>query len=237
MTLDITRIPKDIWLGIFILLNEHDLVHIKRVNKLFYSYVSHIYNNINIDINDIRVILENSQYLRLQKYIQLYNNNKYFKKNAKRKHILKLGNNLEYACKSGDTNLVYFIIRIGVKNWNDGLLSACYAGNIEIVNLMILKGANYWNGGLIYACKGNNIEIVNLMIDKGANDWNGGLLHACCCGNIEIFNLMIHKGANNWNGGLFIACFYGNIKIVKLLIYHGAKRCDNCNNSKHPELQ
>lgn len=104
--------------------------------------------------------------------------------------------------------------------------NSCWGGHMEIVKYLIKKGVKDWNHGLHNACEGGHMKIVKLMIKKGANDWNEGMLWACWGGHIEIVKLMISKGANNWNKGLFGACEGGQLECVKYMIGKGADKWD-----------
>ena len=110
------------------------------------------------------------------------------------------------AVELGHTNIMNFLIKQGVNDWNAGLQGACQGGHMELIELFINKGANSWNWGLFGAACNGHMNAVQLMIDKGANDWNTGLLH-CLRGFLsfydkpeldykEIINLMIDKGAD-----------------------------------------
>ncbi len=202
-------------------LSQKQLLQLKLVNKLFKSIIdkfaddqlSHIKSLFANEIEQLKYICRNGNYLLIGECFQNMNKN------------VKFWNDMMYeACQGGYLEIVKLMIEKGANNWNWGLYGACRGGHMEIVKFMIEKGADNWNWGLC----GGHMEIVKLMIEKGANGWNVGLFRTCRSGHMEIVKLMIEKGANNWNWGLEGACFGGHMEIVKLMIEKGATQCNHC---------
>lgn len=116
--------------------------------------------------------------------------------------VMMLGRKINFnvgfyeACRSGNKNIIDYMIRLGAKDWNIGLQGACHGGNMLVIKLMIIKGADDWNRGLQGACQGGYMNIVEYMIDRGADNWNIGLYGACQGNQHNMIMEMIEKGAN-----------------------------------------
>lgn len=153
---------------------------------------------------------------------------------------------LRMACKSGNMDLVKYIIEIiDAKpsidrnyDWNRYLINACYGGNVEIIDLCIEKGADCWNQCAVTACESknsNSLDIYKFMVEKGTNTelmFCSCLREACKIGNVEIAKLLIGNinflalGADKLDKCFEKACYGGNIEIIELMINKGS---DNWN--------
>lgn len=148
---------------------------------------------------------------------------------------------LKYACKSGNLNLVKYLIEQKEVDVNeDNTLSLCYAckyNYIEIVKYLIEKNANIDDSyAMINACLHGYDDIVQLLIDNGGdvnieffNEWYEEIYYpityAVENNHLSTVELLIKHNANihiDDESSLSIACQKGYVEIVKLLIKNGA---------------
>ncbi len=118
---------------------------------------------------------------------------------------------LYYACESGNTQLINFVLRLD-KDLNGGMLGACKGGHIKVV--IKLKGMVpkhqldklSYVSGFIEACKGEYITIAKMMIKY-------------------IINTSYDKKTShhNWNKCYYAARKINNKYLIKL-IQHARKR-------------
>ncbi len=148
-------------------LPQKQLLQLKLVNKQFKSIIdkiaanqlSHIKSLFTDEIEQLKYICRNGNYLLIGGCFQNMNKN------------VQFWNDMMYgACLGGHMEIVKYMIEKGANNWNVGLYDACEGGHMEIVNFIIKKGADGWNWGLRGACQGGHMEIVKLIIEKGATE-------------------------------------------------------------------
>lgn len=146
----------------------------------------------------------------------------------------------EKACKSGNIDLVYFIIEHYKKNlnleWNwvklgeTAFKNACSSGNFDIIDLIIDNTPTCYESfecdcgrncnidfyeGMIGASSSNQIQVVYYMIENGARNWTKCLNAACSGGHIEIVKFMIKKGAYIHDNTICVACENGYVDIFR----------------------
>jgi ankyrin repeat protein len=134
------------------------------------------------------------------------------------------------ACMDGNFELIELLLKLGLNNFESGLIGGCTSGHEDVVKMMIDKGAMDFGVGMKTACEEGYEGVVNLLIanmpptvtnftfdDKGT-PFDQGLEGACISGNMMLAKLMISKGANHWNQGMLRSCENGHIRVVELMI-------------------
>lgn len=157
-------------------------------------------------------------------------------------------NILQYACKSGNVEIINTIdtacismYSTGVISvmWSHGLIGACEGGHIEIFkqyqNKTALSGS-FFDKCLNAACEhGGNIDLVKFIIDQGTTVDNEHLNHACRGNNLEIVKFLIKQcNSVDWKNIINEACYgtspdifeyamtkYKNTQKRKLSLYNG----------------
>lgn len=105
-----------------------------------------------------------------------------------------LANGLFGACKRGQRDMALFLIKNGVKLYDQGLHGACYGGQLEMAKLMVSFGATEFNDALYYSCAHRQLQLAEFMIDQGANNWSSMLSVVLRAGNEQLdFFKMIYK--------------------------------------------
>ena len=128
------------------------------------------------------------------------------------------------ACKSGNLEMVKYLLDKYTHEINDGLETACYEGHLEIVKYLVEHGADNFNDGL---CSTGHLKIAEYLVECGANDFNKALHNACLMGRLDIAKYLVKCGANNFNDGSCSACYGDQLDTVKYMIECGANNFDD----------
>eukprot|EP00833_Pecoramyces_ruminatium_P017664 jgi/Orpsp1_1/1191696/evm.model.d7180000087892.1 len=148
---------------------------------------------------------------------------------------------LFFACKSGNENLVRFLIYTGkYRNSTSEKPSFFICKNEKTIKFRINRENRDGETPLFYACQSENENenenIVKFLVELGADIHKGGILHeatpifnACAYGNGNIVKYLVKLGADvnikyGYSGDtlLHIFCERGDEKLVKYLIDWGA---------------
>ncbi|KAG4089402.1 ankyrin repeat-containing domain protein [Neocallimastix lanati (nom. inval.)] len=142
--------------------------------------------------------------------------------------------------KSGNENLVKYLVEIGADYGETPLFDACYSGNENLVKYLVENGVdinkkNRWaKTPLFIACEKRNEKIINYLVEQGAdvnegNNWAETPLHnACNNENEDMIKYLVENGADinkkdRWaKAPLLIACNKENENIIKYLVEKGA---------------
>ncbi|KAL6625919.1 ankyrin [Neocallimastix sp. 'constans'] len=192
--------------------NETQLLNIIFDNSKFYDNefiktLLFLYKyKTSISVTDLNRIMSNNQYIITTNYSE-ENFQDYFESHS--------GNTpLFYACKSGNENLVKYLVKLGadVKKINHEketpLFMACNSGNENLVKYLvelevdITIESTRGETALFNACKSKNEKIVKLLIEHGAdtnkeNEWaETPLFFACKNGNEKMIEYLVEQGAD-----------------------------------------
>ncbi|KAG9329486.1 hypothetical protein JZ751_004495 [Albula glossodonta] len=134
---------------------------------------------------------------------------------------------LHWACSAGHSDIVYFLLDLGV-------------GRDEIVRALINKGAQInsvnHNGctPLHYAASKDRYEIAVMLLENGADPnvtdklESTPLHRASAKGNYRLIQLLLSQSASTniqdseGNTALHLACDEERVEVAKLLVEHGA---------------
>lgn len=145
---------------------------------------------------------------------------------------------IEYACESGNRELVDFLIarmqhvtdlELDLHFLESCLYAACKGGHREIADIFIARGANLAEG-IRGACEGKHVALAEQMFAATNYNYNLiGMQGVCRCGDLEFYEKFkkILKIPNAWSDYLIDACIGGNIEIVKDVILHCDYSFDN----------
>ena len=126
--------------------------------------------------------------------------------------------NMQYACETGDLELVKMIESNIRKSFQIfGLDKDKILEEEEMKEAGKEKDKIYWNRALFGACSSANLEMVKYIISKGANSWKGSIKYACKGENHFFFFQHKSHYKKNQKGG--------NLKILQILI-------DNCDENE-----
>jgi hypothetical protein len=150
-----------------------------------------------------------------------------------------------HACRNGNIELVKFMIKRGIKNFNIGFVRASKYGHIDIVRLIVdiilqklsevkqkkcadvVANAIHHNNcifKLAIECAIINlhINVVMLLVHCYPHGLNDALYKACCLEYIDVAKLMIEKGADDFCEGMYSAVCCGKLESIKLMFEHKA---------------
>jgi hypothetical protein len=151
------------------------------------------------------------------------------------------------ACRSGNWDLVMYLISLGRDDWELGLYGACFGGHKNLVDFFISKGAIYFDGGLYGACKGGHLHLIKFLISENKSiyrvmyrkimysgipygyyiDLEQAFITACTYGHIDIVKYMLKIGTYDMNKGLYASLEHKwniqrDYEIANYLIRQGA---------------
>jgi len=161
------------------------------------------------------------------------------------------------ACRSGDYNLMrkiaklssfsilcyslskaihdgcsYYIIKelikLGINDFNEGLLASCSRDNLTYAKLMIENGANIYEC-FMESCENEMNNSFILLSDLVTDSQNlNGFRKACTLHKQYVASILIEKRRYNLNTYLKIACECGNLEIAIKLVLIGADNFSEC---------
>jgi len=101
---------------------------------------------------------------------------------------------LEDACKTGNIEIVKFLLSLNANNYDAAFISACQYGYLDIVKLFYPYIKNITNGFQL-ACQCNNINVVKFLIkDIKIEEMEELFYHAVTNEYIEIVELFLNSG-------------------------------------------
>ena len=128
---------------------------------------------------------------------------------------------VDIAARAGYKEIVEWMFRLGVSNYDWIMKLAASGGHEEIVQLMLDKGADEYGNAMMLAAKGGHKDIMQLMIDKGAKNYSHAMGYAATGGYMEVVLWMINLGASDYKWALEQAAGGGHKEIVQLILDKG----------------
>ena len=108
--------------------------------------------------------------------------------------------NFNFLCKTGNLQLVKYIVEKGIKLNSEELQYACTSGNLELVKYIVEKGFNKYNTAIYGACISKNIEIIKYLVEElNIPITMDNIIFACKFNNSEIINYLIVKSPESYN--------------------------------------
>ena len=145
-----------------------------------------------------------------------------------------LHNNLYFACKNGQLDVVSLILSKGIITSCNSFEVSCENEHIEVVKFLLLHPIEDLqfciDDTLQTVCKNGNKELIKLIIDKGVKNFGKGLYGAIIGGHKDIINMMIEKNPNTsrvgeekhfFDWGLEGACQVGDNPLIDFMIKNG----------------
>ncbi len=116
-----------------------------------------------------------------------------------------------------DDNQFEYLYKLGLTNFNEGIICAIKLDDTNIINRYINVGFNDWNFALIQSVTYGNTNMMEYFISKGASNFNGALVEAIKTNNDMLIEFFINKGAGK-SDIVFAAAFeHGSKELMSRL--------------------
>ena len=139
------------------------------------------------------------------------------------------------AIRSGNFEIVKFLISIGSNEWNTFAKEASYIGNLDMLQFFEQRGANDFDGFARNAALGGHMDIILHVGNRSEIDWDECAINAACKGDITIFKFsrdqlsrVGNKGKISWNTCVKMAMLRGHIDFLES-VYNSSHRVDDWN--------